>query len=174
MHHFLYTWIKSTAFILAAACLIPGFSIFAPVQALGEAVVFGSLAASLRPFFEWIDMPVNAYTLAFSGFMVNGALMLWTSMVIPGFWIHDLSDAIILIAALTYADTMSSLGLALAPSGLSVTISTAVNRSKAMSELIPVYVSDHANRYAEMTLAFSRAISFRMKRLMVPRRVVES
>jgi len=81
----LIRWIVLTAAILAASYLLEGIAVTSFWSALAAAAILGVLNVILRPIILILTLPVNILTLGLFTFVINAALLMLVSGLIPGF-----------------------------------------------------------------------------------------
>ncbi len=81
----LIRWLVLTAAILAAAYLLDGITVTGFGSALAAAAILGVLNVILRPIIIILTLPVNILTLGLFTFVINAALLMLVSALIPGF-----------------------------------------------------------------------------------------
>ncbi|MCX5834281.1 MAG: phage holin family protein [Deltaproteobacteria bacterium] len=81
----LIRWLVLTAAILAASYLLEGIAVTSFWSALAAAAILGVLNVILRPIILILTLPVNILTLGLFTFVINAALLMMVSGLIPGF-----------------------------------------------------------------------------------------
>jgi putative membrane protein len=81
----LIRWLVLTAAILAASYMLNGITVSGFGPALAAAAILGVLNVILRPIIIILTLPVNILTLGLFTFVINAALLLLVSNLIPGF-----------------------------------------------------------------------------------------
>jgi len=81
----LIRWLVLTAAILAASYMLQGISVTSFWSALAAAAILGVLNVILRPIIIILTLPVNILTLWLFTFVINAALLMMVSGLIPGF-----------------------------------------------------------------------------------------
>ena len=81
----LIRWLVLTAAILAASYMLQGISVTSFWSALAAAAILGVLNVILRPIILILTLPVNILTLGLFTFVINAALLMMVSGLIPGF-----------------------------------------------------------------------------------------
>lgn len=71
--------------VFITAYLLPGVDVDSFVTALIVAVVLGVLNAFLKPILLLLTLPINLLTLGLFTFVINVALVLLATVVVPGF-----------------------------------------------------------------------------------------
>ncbi len=85
-------WIVSAVAIGIAAYLVPGVTVDL-VGAIIAAVVLGALNLIIRPILLLLTLPINVLTLGLFSLVINAALVLAASAVVPGFLVSDFWQA---------------------------------------------------------------------------------
>lgn len=80
------------------AYLVPGVEIVDWQALIVVSVVWGVLAAILRPILVALTLPINIVSLGLFYFVINAALLLLMSEIVPGFLVSGFLNA--LVAAL--------------------------------------------------------------------------
>lgn len=78
-------WIILTVAIAATAYLLPGVEIANVAAAIIAAAVLGIINAVVRPILIILTLPINILTLGLFTFVINAALVLLVSALVPGF-----------------------------------------------------------------------------------------
>jgi len=90
LHLFLHTLA-----ILIAAYVIPGVFVSGWFVALSVAVVLGVLNTFLKPILLFLTLPVTIFTLGLFALVVNTALILLATWIVPGFHITSFFTALL-------------------------------------------------------------------------------
>lgn len=77
------------------AYLVPGFVLADFRSTLVAAVVIGVVNTFIRPILQLIALPVSILTFGIAAFLINVALLWFTSKFVPGFEIASFATAII-------------------------------------------------------------------------------
>ncbi len=85
----------STVAVLISAYVLPGVKVQSFFTALVVAVVLGIINAVLKPILILFTLPINILTLGLFTFIINGALVLLASAIVPGFKVNGLGWAIL-------------------------------------------------------------------------------
>jgi putative membrane protein len=80
-------WIISALAILVSAYILPGVYVDGLVAALVLAVVLGAINAILRPLLIMLTLPITIVTLGLFVLVINGALIMLASYIVPGFMV---------------------------------------------------------------------------------------
>ena len=86
-------WILSALALILVSRLVPGFHVAGLVPALIAAVVIGLLNATLGLILKIVTLPLSILTLGIFLFVINGAMILLASAVVPGFHVYGLGPA---------------------------------------------------------------------------------
>lgn len=82
---FLVKWLISTLAIIIAAYLIPAVEVESLVAALIAALVLGLINMFLKPILIILTLPINIFSLGLFTLVINAALVILTSLIVPGF-----------------------------------------------------------------------------------------
>ena len=89
----LLQWLLSAIALLVVSHLVPGFQVNGLLPALIAAVVIGLLNATIGLFLKIITIPFSIVTLGIFLLVINGAMILLASAVVPGFHVSGLGPA---------------------------------------------------------------------------------
>ena len=89
----LLNWLLSALALLIVSLFVPGFHVDGLLPALIAAVVIGLLNATLGLFLKIITIPFSILTLGIFLLVINGAMILLASAVVPGFHVSGLGPA---------------------------------------------------------------------------------
>lgn len=89
----LLQWLLSAIALLVVSHLVHGFHVSGLLPALIAAVVIGLLNATLGLFLKIITIPFSVVTLGIFLLVINGAMILLASAVVPGFHVDGLGPA---------------------------------------------------------------------------------
>lgn len=78
-------WVISAAVIMVSAYLLPGVMVSGFVAALILAVVLGAINAFIKPVLLVLALPINILTLGLFTFVINAALIMLATYIVPGF-----------------------------------------------------------------------------------------
>lgn len=84
----------NTAAIAITAYILPGVVIENIFVALVVAVILGLINLVLRPVLLILTLPVNVLSLGLFTFVINGALVMLASSIVPGFHVESFIVAI--------------------------------------------------------------------------------
>lgn len=85
----------SVAGILIAAYLIPGVSVEGWTSALVLAIVLGVLNTFIKPILVLLTLPFNILTLGLFTLIINVALIMLASYIVPGFAVTGFLSALL-------------------------------------------------------------------------------
>jgi putative membrane protein len=88
-------FIISAIAIALAAYLIPGVMIQNFLSLILVAIVWGIINVLIRPLILLLTLPINILTLGLFTFVINAALVLLVSAIVPGFKIRDFGSALL-------------------------------------------------------------------------------
>ena len=88
-------WILSALAIVIVAYLLPGIIVKSFFVALVVAVVLGFFNMIIRPILFVLTLPINVLTLGLFTLVINAALVLLTSAVVPGFSVAGFWTAVL-------------------------------------------------------------------------------
>jgi putative membrane protein len=91
----LISWIFSALAVLVAAYLLPGVAVSGFVSALAVALVLGFLNAFIKPILIILTLPINILTLGLFTLVINAAIILLASGLVPGFKVDGFLYALI-------------------------------------------------------------------------------
>jgi len=88
-------WIVLTASILLVSYLLNGIKIDHFLTAFFAAAVLGILNSIVRPILILLTLPINLLTFGIFTFIINAALLMLVSVIIPGFDIDGFWTAVV-------------------------------------------------------------------------------
>jgi putative membrane protein len=86
-------WLLSALALLAVAHIVPGFHVRGLGPALIASLVIGLLNATVGLFLKIITFPLSILTLGLFLLVINGAMILLASSVVPGFRVYGWGPA---------------------------------------------------------------------------------
>ncbi len=86
-------WLLSALALLIVSRLVPGFHVHGLVPALIASLVIGLLNATLGLFLKIITFPLTILTLGIFLLVINGAMILIASELVPGFRVYGWGPA---------------------------------------------------------------------------------
>ena len=92
---FLANWLIYTLAIVITAYLLPGVNLTGFAAALVTALVLGLINAVIKPILILLTLPINILTLGLFTFVINAALILLASAIVPGFIVKGFWAALI-------------------------------------------------------------------------------
>lgn len=88
-------WVLSAIVILVASQILPGVHVTGFVAALTVALVLGIINAIIKPVIVILTLPINILTLGLFTLVINAALVMLTSTIVPGFRVDGFLWALI-------------------------------------------------------------------------------
>lgn len=85
----LTTWLILSLIIMLSAYILPGVEVQDFVAALVAAFVLGLLNAFLKPILVLLTLPITIVTLGLFTLVINSAIVLLASAIVPGFEIAN-------------------------------------------------------------------------------------
>jgi putative membrane protein len=82
-------FLVSTIAILITAYILPGVHLNGIITALVLAVVLGVINIFLRPVIIFLTLPISVMTLGLFTLVINGALVMLASYIVPGFTVAN-------------------------------------------------------------------------------------
>jgi putative membrane protein len=86
-------WILSAVALIVVSHFVSGFHVAGLVPALIAALVIGLLNATVGLFLKVITFPLSILTLGLFLLVINGAMILLASSVVPGFHVTGFGPA---------------------------------------------------------------------------------
>lgn len=90
----LFHWLLSVVAIGVAAYLVPGVTVTL-TGAIVAAIVLGALNMVIRPILLVLTLPITLLTLGLFSLVINAALVLIASMIVPGFMVTGFVQALL-------------------------------------------------------------------------------
>ncbi len=87
-------WLILTFSIIVTSYLIDGIQVSGFVSAFFAAAILGILNAFFRPILFILTLPVNILSLGLFTFVINAAMLMMVSGVIPGFKVYGFWSAV--------------------------------------------------------------------------------
>lgn len=103
-----FQWFISAIAIGVAAYIVPGVTVTVP-GALVAAVVLGALNLIIRPILLFLTLPITILTLGLFSLVINAALVMLASYVVPGFSVDGFLTAFLFALALSIINWVFSL-----------------------------------------------------------------
>jgi len=91
----LLKWFVLTASILLVSYLLDGIHVDHFLTAVFAAAVLGILNSIVRPILILLTLPINLLTFGIFTFIINAALLMLVSVIIPGFDIDGFWTAVL-------------------------------------------------------------------------------
>lgn len=86
-------WLLSAIALLIVSHIVPGFHVHGLVPALIAALVIGLLNATVGFFLKVVTFPLTILTLGIFLLVINGAMIMLASAVVPGFHVYGFGPA---------------------------------------------------------------------------------
>lgn len=102
----LANWILSSLTILVVARYLPGFRVDSFTTALVVALILGIINALIKPIILILTLPINILTLGLFTFVINAAILIFVSRLVPGFAIAGFGPALIAAVVLWLISTI--------------------------------------------------------------------
>lgn len=104
-------WILSALLIMFIAWIIPGISVSNFVSALIAVVVIALVNTFIKPFVQFISLPINFLTLGLFSFVINALMLILAGKIAPGIEIEGFWSALLGSLLLSvFAPIISNLG----------------------------------------------------------------
>ncbi len=88
-------WFIASLAIIISAYLLPGVHVESFLAALATALVLGLLNLFLKPILILFTLPINILTLGLFTLIINAAVIMLTTVIVPGFKIDSWGWAIL-------------------------------------------------------------------------------
>lgn len=98
-------WAVSTAAILVTAYIIPGVAVTL-VGAIVLAVVLGLINTFIKPILTILTLPLTIITLGLFSLVLNAALIMLASYVVPGFVVTGFLPALLFSIVLSFVNAL--------------------------------------------------------------------
>lgn len=95
MIHLLVNWLLSAILILVVAHIVSGFEVKDFTSALVAAAVIGLVNGTIGAMLQFIAFPLTFLTLGLFSLVINAAMLLLASKIVPGFKIRGFLPAFI-------------------------------------------------------------------------------
>lgn len=105
MFNILINWIVSAMVIFSIAYVVPGVHVSNFTAALVVSLVLGIVNAILKPILVILTLPITILTLGLFYLVLNAALIILVSKIVPGFTIDSFFSAIIFGLVLSVVNT---------------------------------------------------------------------
>lgn len=94
MNGFFIRWLILTTSIIITSYFMDGIHVEGFFSAFGASAVLGVLNAILRPILFILTLPITVLTMGFFMFVLNAAMLMMVSGVIPGFYVMGFWSAV--------------------------------------------------------------------------------
>ncbi|HQA95936.1 MAG TPA: phage holin family protein [Candidatus Colwellbacteria bacterium] len=101
-------WVISAVAIIIAAYVLPGVNVDGFLAALILAVVLGAINAFIKPIILFLTFPINIVTLGLFTLVINAALVILASYIVPGFSVASFWWAMLFSIVLSFVTTVFS------------------------------------------------------------------
>lgn len=91
----LINWILSALIIIGGAYILPGVHVESLITALVVAIVLGIINALLKPILIILTLPINILSLGLFTLVINAALIMLATVIVPGFKVDNFWWAIL-------------------------------------------------------------------------------
>lgn len=105
---FILRWLIGALTLLLLTHIVTGFHVTNFYAALVAALVIGLLNAIVRPVLILLTLPVNIITLGLFTFVINAALIWFTSTIVKGFDVTGFWPAVIAALVLWAVSTLTN------------------------------------------------------------------
>jgi len=102
----LISWLLSALIILVLSYILPGVTVSGFITALAVALVLGLVNAFIKPILLLLTLPINILTLGLFTLVINAALVLLVSSVVPGFHVAGFWWALVFSIVLSLSNSI--------------------------------------------------------------------
>ena len=88
-------WIMYAILIVFIAWIIPGIDVSNFLSAMFVCVVIALINVYIKPFIEFISLPINFLTLGLFSFVINALLLMLAGFITPGFEVEGFFSALL-------------------------------------------------------------------------------
>lgn len=88
-------WVVYSLVIVFIAWIVPGISVDNFLSAMLVCIIISLINVFIRPFVEFISLPVNFLTLGLFSFVINALLFMLAGFLTPGFVVDGFLSALI-------------------------------------------------------------------------------
>lgn len=85
--------VSKVASLWVTTILLPGFRVADLATLVVTAIVLGAVNMFIRPILQFLALPITIVTLGIFAFVINAALLYFSSIFIPGFEIDSFQTA---------------------------------------------------------------------------------
>jgi putative membrane protein len=93
MKRMLIHWLVTALAVWLTSLVIPGFYVSGPVAALIAAIAIGLVNATIGLFLKVITFPITIITFGIFWLVINAAILILASKLVPGFQIRSFGAA---------------------------------------------------------------------------------
>ena len=90
----LLKWIVFSVLIIFIAWIIPGISVSNFVAAMFACITIALINVFIKPFVQFISLPINFLTLGLFSFVINALLLMLAGVITPGFEVNGFLSAL--------------------------------------------------------------------------------
>lgn len=105
---FVLRWLINALALILVTKLVSGFEVETFYSALIAALIIGLLNAVIRPILIVLTLPVTIVTLGLFTFVINAALILFTSTIVKGFTVEGFLPALLAALILWAVSTLTN------------------------------------------------------------------
>ncbi len=95
MLNMLLRWIVYAALIVFVAWIVPGITVVNFLSAMLVCVIIALINTFIKPFLEFITLPVNVLTLGLFSLVLNAFMLMLAGYIAPGFHVENFLSALI-------------------------------------------------------------------------------
>ena len=88
-------WLIATLAIIVSSYILPGVHVNTFLAALTTALVLGLLNLILKPLLVLLTLPINILTLGLFTLVINAAIIMLATVIVPGFVVDNWGWAIL-------------------------------------------------------------------------------
>ncbi len=88
-------WLIATVAIIVSSYILPGVHVENFLAALATALVIGFLNLILKPILVLLTLPINIITLGLFTLIINAAIIILATLIVPGFTVDGWGWAIL-------------------------------------------------------------------------------
>jgi putative membrane protein len=102
----LLSWFISALVIMTASYLLPGVRVENFMAALVTAVVLGIINLFIKPFIILLTLPITLLTFGLFALVINAALILLASNIVPGFTVDGFWWALLFSIVVSFINAL--------------------------------------------------------------------
>ena len=91
----LIRWLIYSFLVVIIAWILPGISVENFFSAMLACIVIALINTCIKPFVQFISLPINFLTLGLFSFVINALLLMLAGFVTPGFEVDGFISALI-------------------------------------------------------------------------------